>query len=309
MTAGCHVVLGACGGLGSAVVRALLAAGLSVVAVTRTQRPDLTSAVQARVGDASDPEQARRLFDGAAVVYHCASVPYAQWATVLPRLMDGVLAGVASTGSRLVYGDNLYMYGPVRGPLTESLPRSAATPKCRLRAVLTERLLEAGAAGRVQATVGCASDLYGPGVTNAVLGGRAIRAALTGQTAYVLGHPDMPHTYTFIDDAARALLVLGQRHEALGQVWHLPSAPTETTRQVLTRLYAACDHTVRYRSLSSLLMAVAGLVHRQLWEARETLYQFEAPFAVDHGKFERAFGASPTPHEEAVRQTLAWFRE
>lgn len=29
---------------------------------------------------------------------------------------------------------------------------------------------------------------------------------------------------------------------------------------------------------------------------------------VDHGKFECAFGARPTPHHEAIWKTLAWYR-
>lgn len=29
---------------------------------------------------------------------------------------------------------------------------------------------------------------------------------------------------------------------------------------------------------------------------------------VDHGKYERAFLSDPTPHREAVRRTLEWFR-
>jgi hypothetical protein len=41
---------------------------------------------------------------------------------------------------------------------------------------------------------------------------------------------------------------------------------------------------------------------------KERLYQTEQPWVVDHGKFERAFGAAPTPHPEAIRQTLAWYR-
>lgn len=34
-------------------------------------------------------------------------------------------------------------------------------------------------------------------------------------------------------------------------------------------------------------------------------YQFDRPFVVDHGKFERAFGARPTRHREAIKATVA----
>jgi len=42
---------------------------------------------------------------------------------------------------------------------------------------------------------------------------------------------------------------------------------------------------------------------------RETIYQFRAPFVIDASKFQAAFGhLKPTPHGDAVQQTLAWYR-
>ena len=48
---------------------------------------------------------------------------------------------------------------------------------------------------------------------------------------------------------------------------------------------------------------------RLLREMRETIYQFRAPFVIDASKFQAAFGhLKPTPHGDAVQQTLAWYR-
>ena len=35
-----------------------------------------------------------------------------------------------------------------------------------------------------------------------------------------------------IDDFASGLITLGERDEALGEVWHIPAAPTQTTREL-----------------------------------------------------------------------------
>jgi hypothetical protein len=41
---------------------------------------------------------------------------------------------------------------------------------------------------------------------------------------------------------------------------------------------------------------------------REQQYQrTAAPWVVDHATFERAFGATVTPHREAIGATLDWF--
>jgi hypothetical protein len=44
-------------------------------------------------------------------------------------------------------------------------------------------------------------------------------------------------------------------------------------------------------------------------ESLEMLYEFEQPFVVDSSKFTRAFGDIATPHQAAVRQTIAWYRQ
>jgi len=40
---------------------------------------------------------------------------------------------------------------------------------------------------------------------------------------------------------------------------------------------------------------------------REQRFQVERAWVVDHSKFANAFGAQTTPHDDAIRQTLAWF--
>ena len=242
------------------------------------------------------------------MVYHCAATPYATWPQTLPPLMDGILAGAAAAGARLVYGDNLYCYGPVSGPLTEDLPYRAAGPNGRVRAQLAEALLAAHERGTVRATIGRASDFFGPHVRVSAMGDRVFPAALAGRPAQVLPDPDVPHTYTFIDDIAAALVVLGERAEALGQVWHVPSAETVTTRRFVEVVFEQAGTAPRIRVAPKLGITVLALVNPIMRAVKERLYQTERPFVVDHGKYERAFGATPTPHPEAIQQTLEWYR-
>jgi nucleoside-diphosphate-sugar epimerase len=77
--AGEHVVIGAGGGTGSAVVRELAGRGLRVRAVTRSGKGDVPDGVQQMAADIGTPEGARQACEGAAVVYHCAQPPYTKW--------------------------------------------------------------------------------------------------------------------------------------------------------------------------------------------------------------------------------------
>jgi nucleoside-diphosphate-sugar epimerase len=76
VVASTHVVLGAAGGTGSAVVRELAARGLRVRAVTRRGAADAPDGVEQLAADVGTAEGARQASEGAAVVYHCAQPPY-----------------------------------------------------------------------------------------------------------------------------------------------------------------------------------------------------------------------------------------
>jgi len=304
-----HVVFGASGPLGGAVVRELAAQGKRVRAVNRSGNATVPEGVEVVSGDATNPESTRRVCQGAAVVYHCMGAPYADWPTLFPPLMDGLIEGAAAAGAKLIFGDNLYLYGPVDGPLTEDLPHHATGPKGRTRAEVATTLLEAHQSGKVRAAIGRASDFYGPGVLLSTLGERVFRPVLAGKPASILGNLDAPHTYTFIDDFARALLTLGERDEALGRAWHVPNTETLTTRQFLEQVFEEAGRPPKIRAAPGWMESVLGLFNPLIRELKETRYQRDQPFVVDHSAFDRAFGSRPTPLRDAIRQTLDWYRQ
>jgi nucleoside-diphosphate-sugar epimerase len=304
---GLHVVVGL-GPVGRTVVGELIARGHRVRAVARHGAAGLPAAVETIEADIADPAAARRAMAGAGVVYHAASAPYDRWPEHLPPLMRGIIA-VPGPRARVVYADNLYAYGPVDGPLTESLPSRATGPNGRVRATLADQLMEAHAAGTVRATIGRASDYYGPWGRQSTAGERLFVPALVGKPAQVLGDPDVPHTFTYLGDFARGLVTLGTHHEALGEVWHLPSAETLSTREFARLVYEAAGQPLNVRPMPSALLTVAALFSPMLRAVKEQQYQRVAPWVVDHSKFAQAFGAAVTPHREAIAATLDWYRK
>jgi nucleoside-diphosphate-sugar epimerase len=207
-----------------------------------------------------------------------------------------------------VYGDNLYAYGPVDGPIREDLPYRPIGPTTRVRAEVATTLMNAHAAGTVRATIGRASDFYGPRARQSKVGDGVFARALAGKPAQALGDPDALHTYMFINDFAAGLVTLAQRDEALGEVWHVPSAETVTTRRFIEIVFQQIKQPARLQTVPRLMISVLGVFLPPLRAVKETLYQSERPWVVDDSKFARAFGSRPTPHEEAIAETLAWFQ-
>ena len=87
------------------------------------------------------PNGARRACEGAAVVYHCAQPGYTKWPELFPPLTRAVLDGAAAAGAKLVFADNLYVYGPPDGPMTEETPQRAQGKKGRTRIEMADAVL------------------------------------------------------------------------------------------------------------------------------------------------------------------------
>jgi nucleoside-diphosphate-sugar epimerase len=212
-------------------------------------------------------------------------------------------------GARLVFGDNVYAYGPADGPLKEDLPSLAKGPNGRTRARIAETLMRAHDAGTIQATIGRGSDFFGPYAHLSTVGDRVFVRAIQGKPAQVLGNPDLPHTVTYIEDFARALVTLGEREEALGTVWHVLNAEVVTMRWFVQMVFEAAGQPPRLRAAPRWGIALAALFNPTLRAVREQLYQSERPWVVDSSRFERTFGWNATSLTEAVTATVAWFRD
>ncbi len=308
MVDGLHVVLGATGGAGHAVARELASRGLRVRAVSRTGRGNLLPGTEHVRVNATNPAALQEACREASVVYHCVNVPYQFWAAQLLPIAEGIIEAAAAAGAKLIVMDNLYMYGRTPGPMTEATPRNAQGKKGHLRATLEARLFEAHRSGRVQVAIGRASDFYGPKANSAPMF-LVVEPALRDKIVSWLGSLDAPHTLSYLPDVAWGLVTLAERNDALGEVWHLPAAEPLTGRQFIEMVSRELARPVKMRVLRRPVMLVGGLFSPLIREATETLYQFEHPFVMDASKFTRAFGTRTTPHQEAIRQTIAALRQ
>ncbi|HVD44100.1 MAG TPA: NAD-dependent epimerase/dehydratase family protein, partial [Rubrobacter sp.] len=287
----------------------LVSKGKRVRMVNRSGRADVAEGVEVVGADAADTTFTREASAGASVVFFALNPPYDKWPELFPRLQAGVLEGTASAGAKLIAVENLYMYGSTGGrPLTEDLPYAANTRKGKVRARMTRELMEANASGKVRVAIGRASDFFGPRVLASAAGEQVFGRAVAGKSAQVAGDPDQPHTYTYAPDIGRGLVILGEREEALGRAWHLPSPKTVTTRRFVETIFEEVGKPARVQAAPKILLRAMGLFNPPLRETIEMLYEFEEPFVVDHSAFERAFGIRATPLREAIKESVRWYR-
>ncbi len=305
---GLHVVIGASGGTGTALVRELVERGRQVRAVNRTGHMPVPDGVEVVPGDATDPERMRVVCRGAGVVYNAVNVPFTAWREAFPAAVDGVLAGAQAADARMIFVDDTWMYGRVTGPMTEDLPVRPVSWKGVLRAWLAERVLAAHSSGRVRTVIGRAPELYGPAVES-VLGRNVFGPAVGRGPALWVGDLDQPLGPMFIDDFAFGLAELGEHDAALGRAWHVPTPPPVTARTFLEQLSHHVGRPVRIVELGARTTRAIGLAWPVAREGAEMLYQFRQPHSVDATAYRNAFGPGKvTPYEQGIEATVRWYR-
>ncbi|WP_392674259.1 NAD-dependent epimerase/dehydratase family protein [Streptomyces sp. LN785] len=301
-----QVVLGA-GPAGTTLARELVDRGHPVRLVDRAGDGAAIDGVERFAADVATAEGARAAVEGAVVVYHCVNVGYHLQIDVMPRIQEAVLAAAEAAGARLVVLDTLYPYGETHGAvMTEDTPWNATTRKGRMRAELDARYLAAHAEGRLGVVLGRSADFVGPAVLNSTLGGAVFPAALTGGEVPALGDIDLPHSYTYIGDVAAGLATLGAQPDGDGRVWHLPTAPARTTRQIFAMIEERTGRPLDITVVDE-PRPVGPFDEVFMAEYAEMFYQHTEPQIVDSSAIERAYGLRANPLPATVDATLAWY--
>lgn len=299
------------GPLGQWVAELLATDGQQATLVNRSGKVDaeMNEQVNYAACDATDPNQVKEICKDADVVFHCAMPPYTQWPQKFPALMQGIIDGVVQTNAKLVFGDNLYMYGPTNGlPVHEDLPYAATGHKGKIRAQMANILLDGHASGKLKATIGRASDFFGPRVINAGLGEMFFKSALAGKTVNLLGQLDLPHTFSYIKDYAAGLIELSKHDEALGRAWHLPSPKTISVIEIVQLIEAELGIPIKVRSAGRGMVSFLGLFNPMLREVKEMMYSYEEPYIVEHKQFADTFNLQATPLEQALKESIDWYK-
>lgn len=313
MSQSLHVIFGT-GPVGLAIMDALCAERQSNIRMVnrsgKTSEP-LPEGVELVNGDASDAAFVLEAAQGADYIYNALNPRYSQWLELFPGLQANLIAAAEANGSKLVVMENLYGYGDPNGEsMTEETPLNVHTRKGMLRREMYHDLMAAHNEGRVQVVVGRASDFIGARVQVSMMGGdTVIVPLLNGKAAQIMGNVDMPHSYTYMPDIGRGLVALALADDTYGQVWHLPTSPALTTRQLLEMI---CEQAgVQYKTmvLHPWLLRFFGLFNPDAGELVEMIYEFETPFIVDDSKFRARFGWGATDNETVIRETVAWFQQ
>lgn len=249
--------------------------------------------------------------DGSEVVYLVVGLPYdiKVWRRDWPIVMSNTIEACLATGAKLVFLDNVYAYGLVKGEMTEETPYNPCSEKGKVRVQIANMLMEAVEKKNLRACIARGADFFGPRADLSVITSTVTARHAKGLKAQWMGDPKKVHTFTYSKDIGLALAVLGTDAGADGQIWHLPtSSELWTGEQWISESAGQFGAPKGYQAISTFMMKLIGLFVPIMRELAEMNYQFSNDYIFSSEKFERTFGLKPTPNQQGMRETTEYYK-
>jgi nucleoside-diphosphate-sugar epimerase len=305
-----HTILGAGGSIGNALAYELLKSKESVRLVSRSNY-SITGAESFKA-DISSYEETLNSVKGSDIVYLLAGIPYDRkiWTELWPKIMKNVIDACKNVGAKLIFFDNVYMYGKVEGKMTEETPYFPNSIKGEIRATIANMLIVEMRHNNLQAIIARSADFYGPYASNtSVLYFLAIDKMMKNKKAQWLIDDTKLHSYTYTLDCAKALNLLWNKKECYQQVWHLPTYnPAITGKEFIHLIAKELEVEPNYMVLKKWMLILAGLFDKTVFESIEMSYQSEYDYEFDSTKFNNYFNFKPTSYEAGIRDTIEFFK-
>jgi nucleoside-diphosphate-sugar epimerase len=306
-----RIIIFGYGPVGRSTAARLLSEGREVVVAQRNAPSDLPRGATFTPVDALDRDAVVKAVQGSEQFVVTIGFPYsgAVWRDVWPKAMSNFVAACKATGARMVFMDNLYMYGPQTTPLTETMPLSDYPLKPAARSAATRVWMAAATAGEARVAALRAPDFYGPGVGLSYLGDTSIGKLAQNKPAVFVGSPGVLHDYAYVPDVARAVAtLLDAPDSAFGQAWHMPCAPIRTTRDILQIAADALGVKLRISAMPAWMLGPSAMFSPFLRELKEMRFQWDRPYQVDASRFKANFWSDVTPFETGIPETALAFR-
>lgn len=301
-----QTILGSGGIIANYIAKALPAYTSNVRLVSRN--PKAVTGIEELVqADLTSAEQVMSAVKGSEVVYLTAGLQYdiKVWREQWPKLMRNVINACKENGSRLVFFDNVYMYGKVVGPMTEETPFNPCSRKGEVRAETATMILDEIKKGELTALIARAADFYGPATANSFLNMMVFENLKKGKSAQLMISKNLKHSFTYTPDAGKATALLGNTLSAFNQTWHLPTDANALTGQQIVDLAAReLNMKPKVTVLPRLMIQLAGLFNPIIKESVEMLYQYDSDYIFDSGKFDSAFTFEKVTYAEGIPNCL-----
>jgi len=305
-----HTILGAGGSIGNPLTIELLKKNKHVRLVSRSgYSMNNAESFKADITNLNEVTEATK---DSEVVYICAGLAYDHkiWAVQWPKIISNAIEACKVNKSKLIFFDNVYMYGKVDGKMTEDTPYNPVSKKGEIRANIARMLEAEFSKGDIDVSIARAADLYGPySNKTSMLYILAMEKMLKGKRGQWLVNPNVTHSFTYTLDCAKAMVLLSANPDSFNQVWHLPTYnPAPTGKGFLEMISKETGVTPEFSVLSKWMISLVGMFNKTIGEMKEMLYQNEFDYYFDSSEFEKHFNYKAVSYSEGIKETIKFIK-
>jgi nucleoside-diphosphate-sugar epimerase len=298
-----HTILGAGGPVANALSRELINNNETIRLVSRRPVKTTGDNVTWKKADLLNYDEMLEAAHGSKVIYLCAGLVYDKdiWREQWPIIIQNVINVAKETKARLIFFDNVYMYGLVNGLMTEQTPYRPNSAKGEIRAGIASKIMEEVKAGNIRAIIARAPDFYGTDSQNSFFDMMVLDKYSKKQTAQWIGNPKVKHNFIYVPDAGKAMYLLGQSPESDNQIWHLPTAPVKTGKEFIELAANIYGVKPKFMAINKFMLWLVGLFQKVVAGTVEMYYQYNHDYNFNSDKFEKAFNFKPTSYEDGIK--------
>ena len=305
-----HTILGAGGSIGNALAFELLKKNEKIRLVSRSKYS--IPGTESYKADITSYEETLKSVENSNMVYLCAGLPYDSkiWSELWPRIMQNSIDACKKVNAKLIFFDNVYMYGKVAGQMTEITPYNPCSRKGEIRAKIVLDLESEISKKNINAIIARSADLYGPYATKtSVPYILAFDRLLHGKSAQWMIDINRLHSFTFTIDAAKGMVLLSNRMDCFNQTWHLPTFDPPVDGESFIKLISkelgiAPDYTI----LKKWMVRMIGFFSKTVYESYEMLYQSKFDYYFDSTKFNDFFSYKPISYSAGIYETIEFLK-
>ena len=301
-----QTILGSSGVIGTELAKSLTQYTDKIRLVSRNPKR-VNPTDQLVIADLTNAQQVLSAVEGSEVVYLTAGIQYkiSEWQKQWPVIMKNVIDACKTHKSKLVFFDNVYTYGLVKGWMKEDTLVNPVSKKGEVRAQIAQMIMSEVERGNLDAIIARAADFYGPNTPLSFATVTVFHNLKKGKKAQWFLDANKKHSMTFTPDAGKATALLGNTNTAYNQIWHLPTDKNALTGKEFIEI-AAKEFGVKpdYMVLRKWMIQLVGTFVPVVKESIEMLYQNEYDYLFDSSKFEKAFNFVPTSYKDGIAATV-----
>lgn len=299
------LILGATGGIGGAVAKALYAQGWHINALTRDIRKatDFPNYLWQQ-GDAMSTEDVLTAAQDADIIFHGVNPPgYRDWDKLVLPMIDATITAARHTGARIVLPANVYNYDPAKTDvITETAPQNAISRKGKIRIALEQRL--ADAAPEVRSLILRSGDFFGPGQVSGWLPEGMMRKGPTTKriTKLATCHG---HSWAYLPDVAEAFAKLLHAELRPFEIVQFGGYYETTGMEMVDAIRSVTGNSRKITHFPWWTVSLLAPFNRFMREVKDIEALWHHPMRLDNTRLQQLIGEEPhRPLDLAVAESL-----